>query len=263
MTSVHPTAIVHPKAEIGDDVEIGPYSLVEDEVRIGQGSKIGPHVQICQYTTIGKECHIHFGSAIGITSQDVKFGGWRSYAVIGDRNIIREYVSVSRATSEGAATCIGDANLIMNYVSISHDCRIGSKAIIANLAALGGHVVVEDNARIGAMVGIHPFVRIGKMAMAGACSKFTKDVPPFTVADGHPAKVRGLNIIGLATSSVQPMRELPQETRRILKRAFKILFRSKLRLSEAIELVRTEMGAEPEVMYLLNFLQSSKRGICI
>jgi UDP-N-acetylglucosamine acyltransferase len=263
MTKVHPTAIVHPKAELDDEVEIGPYTIVEEDVRIGRGTIVGPHVQICRWARIGEDCRIHFGSTIGVPSQDVKYRGWRSYVIIGDRNVIREYASISRATTEEGATVIGDDNLIMKYVSVSHDCRIGNHVIMANLATLGGHVTVEDYARIGGVSAVHQFVRIGKMAMAGACSKFTKDVPPYTVADGRPAKVRGLNVIGFTTSAVHPMRLLSVETRRRLKRAFRILFRSGLTMKEAIERVRREVESDPEVEHLLQFIESSRRGICV
>ncbi|MCD6505003.1 acyl-ACP--UDP-N-acetylglucosamine O-acyltransferase [Candidatus Poribacteria bacterium] len=263
MTKIHPTAIVHPKAELDDEVEIGPYSIVEEYVRIGRGTKVGPHVQICRWTKIGRDCRIFFGATIGTPSQDVKYRGWRSYAVIGDRNVIREYASISRATTEEGATLIGDDNLIMKHVGISHDCRIGNHVIMANLVTLGGHVTVEDYARIGGMSAVHQFVRIGKMAMAGACSKFTKDVPPFTVADGHPARVRGLNLIGFSTSAVHPMRLLSEETRRHLKKAFRILFRSGLNMREAVQRVRLEVECDPEVEHLLNFIESSRRGICV
>ncbi|RKY04090.1 acyl-[acyl-carrier-protein]--UDP-N-acetylglucosamine O-acyltransferase [Candidatus Poribacteria bacterium] len=263
MVKIHPTAIVHPKAELDEDVEVGPYSIIEEDVQIGRGTKIGPHVLICRWTRIGRDCRIHFGSTIGVPSQDLKYKGWRSYAIIGDRNVIREYVSISRATAEEGATIIGNDNLIMNSAKISHDCVIGNNVIMADFATLGGHVQVEDYARVGAMTGVHQFVRIGKMAMAGACSKFTKDVPPFTVADGHPARVRGLNIIGLSTSVANPMKLLPPETRARLKKAFRILFRSDLPLKEAIERVRREVEPDPEVEHLLRFIETSKRGICV
>lgn len=257
----HETAIIHPDAQLADDVEIGPYTIIERDVKIGRGTKIGPHCQICRWATIGEDCRIFFGSSIGNPPKDVKSKGKRSYAKIGDRNILREYVSVSRATAEEDATIVGNDNLLMNYVNIAHDCIVGNGVIMANLATAGGHVVFEDQCRIGGKTTFHQFVRVGKFAMAGAASKFVKDVPPFTVSDGHPARVRGLNIIGIRTSSVNPMSTLPPETIRLLKKVYRILFRSKLNMSHAITRVRQEFPPNEEIEYLLNFIESSKRGI--
>ncbi|MBI1923599.1 acyl-ACP--UDP-N-acetylglucosamine O-acyltransferase [Candidatus Poribacteria bacterium] len=261
MRTIHPTAIVSPKAELGEDVEVGPFSIINDDVQIGRGTVIGPHVQIDRWTTIGEECQVFFGSTVGNPSKDLKYGGWRSYARVGNRNVLREYVSISRATTEEGATIIGDGNLLMNWVNIAHDAVIGNRTIMTNFATIGGHVVIEDDTRIGAHAAFHPFVRVGKMAMAGACSKFVQDVPPFTVADGHPAAVRGLNIIGIRTSKINPLSSLPPETIQLLKRAYRILFRSKTNLTLAIERVRGEVEPNPEVEYLLNFIENSQRGI--
>ena len=258
---IHETAIVHPKAELADDVEVGPYSIISEDAKIGRGTKIGPHVQIERWTTIGEECQFFFGCTIGNQSKDLKYGGWRSYVTIGARNVFREYVSVSRATAEETATIIGDDNLFMNWVSIAHDCIIGSNIIMANLATLGGHVIVEDNCRIGAKTAYHQFVRVGKMSMSGACSYFSQDVPPFTLSTGNPATVRGLNLIGLRRSKVNPMSVFPPQTIILLKRAFRILFRSKLNMSQAIKRVREVIESNEEVEYLLRFIESSQRGI--
>lgn len=259
----HETAIIHPSAQLADDVEVGPYTIIERDVKIGRGTKIGPHCQICRWTTIGEDCQIFFGCSLGNPSKDVKYKGWRSYAKIGDRNILREYVSITRATAEDGATIVGNDNILMNYVSIAHDCIVGNGVIMANLATLGGHVILEDKCRIGAKSAFHQFVKVGKFAMAGAASKFVKDVPPFTVSDGHPARIRGLNTIGIRTSKVNPMSTLPPETIRLLKKAYRILFRSKLKIRQAIERVRNELEPNDEVEYLLNFVENSDRGIGI
>ena len=259
--NIHETAIVHPKAKLADDVEVGPFSIISEDVEIGAGTKIGPNVQIDRWTTIGADCQIFFGCTLGNPPKDLKYGGWRSYVKIGNKNVLREYVSITRATAEGAETVIGDNNLFMNWVNIAHDCIIKNGVIMANLATLGGHVVIEDNCRIGAKSAFHQFVRMGKMAMAGACSKFTRDIPPFTVSDGHPGKVRGLNIIGLRTSRINPLRVLSSETLARLKRAYRILFRSKLNMSQAIKRVREKVEFDEEVEYLLQFIENSKRGI--
>ena len=262
-TRIHPTAIVSPRAELGEDVEVGPFSLISNDVQIGRGTVIGPHVQIERWTIIGEECRVFFGCTVGNPSKDTKYGGWRSYARIGNRNVFREYVSISRATTEDGATIVGDDNLLMNWASVAHDSVIGNRTIMANLVTVGGHVVVEDDARLGAQSAFHPFVRVGKMAMAGGCSKFVQDLPPFTVSDGHPARVRGLNTIGLRTSKVNPLASLPPESVRLLKKAYRILFRSKLPLREAIEQVRRDVEPNEEVEYLLNFIENSPRGIGI
>ena len=261
MRTIHPTAIVSPKAELGEDVEVGPFSIISDDVQVGRGTVIGPHVQIDRWTTIGEACQIFFGCTVGNPSKDLKYGGWRSYARIGNRNVLREYVSISRATTEEGATIVGDNNLLMNWVNIAHDAVVGNRTIMTNFATIGGHVVIEDDTRIGAHAAFHPFVRVGKMAMAGACSKFVQDVPPFTVADGHPAAVRGLNIIGLHTSKINPLSSLPPETIQLLKRAYRILFHSRINLKLGIAQVRREVEPNPEVEYLLNFIENSQRGI--
>lgn len=259
--AIHPTAIVSPKAELAEGVEVGPYSILADDVQIGKGTIIGPHVQIERWTVLGEGNRVFFGCSIGNPSKDLKYRGWRSWTRIGDRNTLREYVSVSRATFEEAATVVGSDNLIMNWTNIDHDCVIGDRTIMATLATLGGHVTIEDDARIGAQAAFHPFVRVGRMAMAGGCSKFVQDVPPYTVADGHPARVRALNVIGLRTSRVNPLSKLPPETIRLLKRAFHLLFRSKLPLAEAAERARGEGRGNADVEYLVSFVESSSRGV--
>jgi len=262
-TRIHPTAIVAPEAEIDVGVEVGPFSVIAEDVRIGRGTVIGPHVQIDRWTTLGEDNRVFFGSTLGNPSKDRKYGGWRSWVRIGDRNVIRENVSISRATVEDGATVLGDDNLLMNLVTVAHDTTIRNRTIMANLATLGGHVIVEDDARLGAQAAFHPFVRVGKMAMCGGCSKFVKDVPPFTVADGHPGRVRGLNVVGIRTSKVNPMSSLSPETLRRLKKAYHLLFRSKLPQDEAIAKVRAEVEHDAEVEYLLSFIEGSERGISI
>ncbi len=263
MSSIHPTAIVHPKAELGEDVEVGPFTIIEEDVVIGERTKIGPHVQICRWTMIGEDCEIFFGSTLGNPSKDMKYKGWRSYTHIGDRNIIREYVSISRATTEDGATILGDDNLLMNWTNIAHDSIVGDHVIMANFATLGGHVEIEDHARIGAKASFHQFVRVGKCAMAGACAKFVQDLPPFMMGDGYPATIRGLNTMGLSTAVVHAMRSLSKENLRHLKQAYRLLFRSKLNISQAIQRIREEIPEDPEVEYLIRFIESSERGIAI
>ena len=260
-TNIHPTAIISPKAILEEGVKVGPYSLIGEDVHIGRGTVIGPHVQIEKWTTIGEDCKIFFGATIGNESKDLKYDGWRSYVKIGHRNILREYVSISRSTFEEGATIVGDNNLLMNWVNLAHDTIVGNRTIMANFVSLAGHVVIEDDVRLGAHAALHQYVRVGKMAMAGGFSKIVQDIPPFMLSAGQPARVRSLNRIGIRTSRINPLSQLTAETLAELKKAFRILFRSGLPLRHAVARVKEELEATPEVEYLLEFIESSKRGI--
>lgn len=253
---IHETAIIHPGAQIGEEVEIEPYSIIEDNVSIGNGTRIGPHVHIKGWTTIGEDNEIYTGAIIGSEPKDLKHKpGDRSFVIIGDRNSIHEYTSIARATGRDDATEIGSDNLLMSYIHVAHDCKIGSKIIMASFATLGGHVMVEDKAIIGAQSAIHQFVRVGTMALAGACAKIVQDVPPYMISDGYPASVRCLNIVGLRRNGVS------SQNRLLLKRAFKLLFHSNLNRTQAVERIREEVDMCEEVEHLLNFIETSKRGI--
>ena len=253
---IHETAIIHPRAELGEDVEIGPYSIIDENVKIGSGTKIGPHVHLEGWTTIGRDCRIFTGATIGNESKDLKYNlGDRSFVIIGDRNVIREYTSISRATGKDGITEIGNDNLLMTYIHVAHDCRIGNKTILASFAALGGHVTIEDRAIIGSHAAIHQFARVGTMGMAGACSKVVQDIPPYIISDGYPARVRCLNTVGLRRNGVSP------ETRLLLKRAYKLIFRSSLNMTQALERAAKELEICPEVEHLLEFIRTSQRGI--
>lgn len=253
---IHKTAIIHPSAELGEDIEIGPYSIIDEDVKIGDRTKIGPYVHVKRWSTVGKECEIYEGVVIGSEPKDLKHvPGSRSFVIIGDRNNIHEYTSIARATAADDITEIGNNNLLMAYVHIAHDCRIGSNTILASFATLGGHVTVEDKAIVAAQSSIHQFVRVGTMGFAGACAKIVQDVPPYMISDGYPAKVRCLNTVGLIRSGMKP------ETRLLLKRAFKILFRSSLNRKEAVVEVREKVDSCDEIETLLKFIEASKRGI--
>ena len=255
---IHETAIIHPGANLGEDVEVGPYSIIEDEVKIGNRTKIGPYVHVKKWSTIGEDCQIYESVVIGSEPKDLKHKpNDRSYVIIGDRNAIHEYTSIARATTAEEITGIGNDNLLMAYVHIAHDCIIGSNTILASFATLGGHVIVEDKAIVAAQSSIHQFVRVGSLGFAGACAKIVQDVPPYMIADGYPASVRCLNTVGLRRSGI------PSEKRLLLKKAFKILFRSKLNRTQAIIKVREEVETCEEIEYLLKFIESSKRGISV
>lgn len=200
---IHETATIDKSAEIAEDVEIAPNVTIEEKVRIGSGTKIGPGATIAAYTTVGKDCEIHQNAVIGGKPQDKKFRGEVSETIIGDRNVIREFVTINRGTEGGGGkTVIGDDNLIMCYVHIAHDCIVGNQNVISAYSALAGHILVDDKVAIQGMVGIHHFCRIGSMACIGGMSKVTTDVPPYLMADGIPCRFRGLNLVALRRNQV-------------------------------------------------------------
>ena len=255
---VHPTAIVHPKARIDKGVSIGPYSVISERVKIGAGTRIGAHCVIEGRTTIGRECHIFTGAVIGSIPQDLKYRGEDSELIIGDRNRIREYVTINPGTEGGGnKTIIGSDCLLMAYSHVAHDCIVGDHVVMANSAALAGHITVEDRAIIGGLVGVHQFVRIGQLAMVGGCSRVVQDVPPFSMVVGYPSKVFGLNNEGLRRA------EIGNDVRDQLHRAYKVLFYSKLSMGHALEEVsRTISDPTPALAHLLDFIRQSKRGVC-
>lgn len=252
---IHSTAIVHPDAELGEGVEIGPYSIIAGTVKIGGGTVVGPRVTIEGHTVIGEECEVFTGAVIGSITQDKKYRGGTSYLKIGDRNKIREYVTINPGTREGTETVIGNDCLLMAYCHVAHDCVIGNQAILANAATLAGHVIIEDRAIIGGLSAVHQFVRIGTLSIVGGCSKVVQDVPSFMMVDGHPAKAYGINSVGLDRAGV------PKEEKLLLKKAFKILFRSGLSVKNAAARIREEIPTSPSIETLLEFLKDSTRGI--
>lgn len=254
--SIHETAVVEPGAIIGAGAVIGPYSVIGEHVEIGEGTWIGPHVVISGWTSIGKDCKIYQGASVGEVPQDLKFKGEKSYCIIGDRTVIREGATVHRATGEGEETKIGSDCLLMALTHVAHNCIVGNHVIMSNLGSLAGHAIVEDRAVIGGMAGVHQFVKIGRNAMVGGMAKLVQDVVPYTIVDGHPAKVVGLNSVGISRAGI------PLETRRSIKKAYKILYRSGLSLPEAIAVIEQEVDSSEEVEHFLRFLRNADRGIC-
>lgn len=253
---IHPTAIVHPKAELGKNVEIGPYCIVGPDVVIGDGTKLESHVVIEPDTVVGENCRIYPGAVLGGDPQDLKYGGERTKLYIGSGNIIREHVTMSRGTPHGRGeTRVGDNNMFMAYSHVGHDCIVGSGVVLTNSVALGGHSVVEDGAVLGGMAGVHQFARVGKMAMVGGFTKVVKDVPPFMLVDGNPAEVSGINVVGLRRKGVSP------DARDEIRKLYKILYRSKLNVSQAMAEIEKECRPIPEVLHFLEFLRTSARGI--
>jgi UDP-N-acetylglucosamine acyltransferase len=257
MKEIHPTAIVHPKAQLADGVSVGPYSIIGEHVRIGRGTQVASHVVIEGWTQIGEDCRIFPFATIGTIPQDLKFKGEESRIVIGHRNIVREYVTIHRGTAGGGGiTAIGNDNLLMAYVHVAHDCQIGSHVILANAATLAGHVTVGDHAVIGGLTGVHQFTKIGRCAIIGGCSAVAQDVPPFVNASGNRVKLYGLNTVGLKRQGFS------EERIAALKKAYRILFRSKLTAADAIKKIRDELADSPDVLELAVFIETSERGIC-
>lgn len=256
MSRIHPTAIVHPDARLADDVEVGAYSIIGDRVRVGSGTVIGPHVVIKGRTEIGENNRIFQFSSIGEINQDKKYRGEDTRLVIGNGNTIREFVTMQIGTVTGRSeTRVGDRGLYMVYSHVAHDCEIGDDCILANCATLAGHISIGDGAIIGGLVGIHQFCRIGRMAIVGGCSKVVQDIPPFMMADGHPARVRGINLEGLKR------KEFDREEIKRIRRAQRTLFYSGLNISQAVSRLREEHPGSGRVKEILDFVEASKRGI--
>lgn len=255
--SVHPTAIVHPKAQLGAGVLVGPYSLIDEHVTIGPRTTIGAHCVIEGRTTLGAECEVFTGAVIGSIPQDLKYQGEESTLLLGDRNKIREYVTINPGTAGGGGkTMIGSDCLFMAYSHVAHDCTIGDRVTLANSVALAGHITVEDQAIVGGLVGVHQFVRVGRLSFIGGCSRVVQDIPPYATCVGYPAKVFGLNSEGLKRAGVS------SEVKQRLHHAFKVLFHSKLSRGSAIKRVAQDADHCPELHHLVQFIRQSKRGVC-
>jgi UDP-N-acetylglucosamine acyltransferase len=253
-TAIHPTAVVDPAARLGAGVEIGPYAVIGADVELGDGCRIGPHVVVDGRVRMGRRNRVYPGACIGLEPQDLKYAGDPTTVVIGDDNTIRECVTINRATSGDECTELGSGNLLMAYSHIGHNCVLGDRIVIANGVAVAGHVVIGDRAVIGGVLGIHQFVHIGTMAMVGGMSRIDRDVPPFTMVEGHPGRLRGLNKLGIRRSGLADrdggaqMRQL-QELWTLLYRSDRVLAEA---LAEARQLQLTEAGE-----LLVSFLEAS------
>ena len=257
MSQIHPTAIVDSNAEIDGDVHVGPYCVIGAGVKIGKGSTLESHVVVQGRTTLGQGNTLFPFASIGSMPQDLKYRGEPSELIIGDRNIIREYVSLNPGTTGGGMlTRIGNDNLLMMYCHIAHDCILGNRNVIANGATLGGHVTIQDYVIVGGLVGVHQFVKIGSGAILGAGSMVSKDVPPFCNATGDRARLRGLNLEGLRR------RGYDRAKIDALKKAYRIIFQSKKKTGEALQKVREEVPPSAEIDLLIGFIEASQRGIC-
>ncbi|MCU0537986.1 MAG: acyl-ACP--UDP-N-acetylglucosamine O-acyltransferase [Hydrococcus sp. Prado102] len=252
-TLIHPTAVVHPKAEIHPTVRIDPYAVIGEKVTIGAQTTVGSHVIIEGPTEIGENNRIFPGAVIGLEPQDLKYKGGDSWVKIGDNNQIREYVTINRATDEGEATILGNNNLLMAYAHVAHNCIIEDEVIIANSVALAGHIYIESKARISGVLGVHQFVHIGSLAFVAGMSRIENDVPPYTIVEGNPSRVRSLNLVGLKRA------DLNAEDLDSLKKAFRLIYRSQMTLKEAIEKLEVLPNNE-YVRHLQHFLQLSISG---
>jgi UDP-N-acetylglucosamine acyltransferase len=258
MTStIHPTAIVSPRAELGNDVCIGPFAIVGDQVTIGDGCVIEARATLERNVRLGSQVVIGTGTVVGGDPQDLKFKGEDTWVEIGDGTRIREYTTINRGTSQSWKTTVGKGCFLMSYVHLAHDCHIGDGVIISNATQLAGHVTVEDRAILSGLVAVHQFAKIGKHAFVGGCSRVAKDVPPYIKAVGNPVKLYGLNSVGLQRSG------FPDDVIRELKRAYRLFFRSELNVSQAMDRARTELRQIPEISHFLEFLEASERGTVV
>lgn len=255
-SKIHRTAVVSSTAKLAAGVVVGPYCHIGKNVRIGRNTKLSSHI-VLEHTEIGSNCTIYPFTSIGLPPQDIEYKGEKTKVKIGNGNTIREYTTIHRASVRGEkATVIGNDNFLMAYVHVAHDCKIGDSITMANAATLAGHVVVENYVVIGGLVAVHQFTRIGAYAMVGGFSGVGQDIPPYTTASGSRAKLYGLNSIGLKRYGFE------ESVIKDLKRAYKILFRSKLTLKEAIDLIRLEVKRSDEIDHLITFLKQNRRGIC-
>ena len=253
---IHPLAVVSPKARIGDGVTIGPFSVIGEKVAIGRDTTISSHVVIDGNTELGEKNTVSPFVSIGLPPQDIGYSGEDTRVVIGNENIVREFVTINRATTkQDRVTKIGDRNYLMAYAHVAHDCTLGNSIIMSNAATLGGHIEVGDYAIIGGLVAVHQFVRIGAYAFIGGKSAIVKDIPPFMMASGDRARLYGLNQVGLKRQGFS------QDTIDNLKKAYQIIWRDHHLFHEALERVRKEIPSFEELETLLAFLNSSKRGI--
>jgi UDP-N-acetylglucosamine acyltransferase len=253
---IHKTAIIDAKAELDSEVEVGPYCIIGSHVKIGKGTRLSPHVVIDGWTQIGEGCHIFQFASIGAIPQDLKYKGEESWVILGNNNVIREFVTINRGTAQsGGRTVIGDHNLLMAYCHVAHDCKIGNHVILANNATLAGHIEIEDYAIVGGLVAVHQFVRLGGYSIIGGGSGVNKDIPPYMIANGQRVKLYGLNTVGLKRHNFS------HEAVSNLKKAYRIIFRSSLTAKKALDQLQAEIKNSPEVDHLINFIKHSKRGI--
>ena len=253
--TIHPTAIVDPTAELGSGTVVGPYCIVAAGVSLGENCWLQHHVTLEGPFTAGRGNKFYAYCSIGQQTQDLKYAGEPTYLEIGDENCFREFVTINRSTSGKGKTRVGSGGNFLAYSHIGHDCTVGDAVIFSNNGTLAGHVQVGDHAVIGGLTAVHQFCRIGRFAITGGCSKIVQDVPPFMIADGNPAEVRGINQVGLERQGYTPEKIKP------IKEAFRLLYRQKMNTGQALEAVREQFGSSEDVQTILQFIATSERGI--
>lgn len=254
MSEIHSSAIIGKDVEIGVNNSIGPNVIIEDGVKIGAHNKILNGVFIARGTELGNYNTLHMNAVIGHEPQDLAYHGEATFTKIGSKNVFREFVTIHRGTKEGTATVIGDSNYVMAYCHIAHNCHLGNNIIMVNQASLTGHCVVEDRAFLSGMTGFHQFTRIGTLAMVSALTAINKDIPPYVVCGGRPGIAQGINVVGMRRAGIGP------ETRMEIKQAYRLLYRSGLNVSQAVEEMKKTLKS-PEVAHMVAFIEASKRGI--
>jgi len=257
-TLIHRTAIVEQGAVLGTGVSVGPYAIVGPRAVVGDNCVLEPRAVLDGRVTLGKECRIGVGAVVGGPPQDLKYSGEDTEVIMGDRCTVREYATINRGTSERIRTEIGSGVFIMAYVHIAHDCLVGDEVILANCATLAGHVTVQDQAIVGGLTPVHQFAKVGRLSIVGGSTRITKDVPPFCKIAGNPARVSGLNTVGLSRRNYSP-----EEVSR-LKKAYRIIFRSGINTSQALEKISADpsLSSDSNIRVLTEFIAGSERGIC-
>lgn len=255
MTNIHKTAIISPKAELGDNVTVGPYSIIEDDVIIGKDTEIASSALIASGTRLGENVKIFHSAVIGTVPQDLKFAGEKTTTSIGDNTIIREFVTINRGTLDKRETVVGKDCLIMSYAHVAHDCLLGDNVIMANSVNLAGHIEIGDYAILGGILPVHQFVKIGAHSMIGGGYRLQQDVCPYAMVAGYPLKIAGINSIGLKR------REFSKDAIKSIKACYKLLFLSNLNTTQAIERIKSDIKETDQVKEIINFVSSTKRGM--
>jgi UDP-N-acetylglucosamine acyltransferase len=254
---IHATAIVSGDAELESDVEVGAFAIIGQNCKVASGCVIGPRTTLERNVTLAQNVKVGMGTILGGAPQDLKYAGEETAVEIGEGTVIREYTTINRGTAHSFKTTVGRSCLIMSYVHLAHDCHIGNNVILSNVAQLAGHVTVEDKAIVSGLCAVHQFVRIGRHSFIGGCSRVSKDIPPFLKAVGNPVRLYGLNTVGLQRNGMD------EDTIRELKRAYRLLFRSEMNVTQAIERAQTELEPLSEVKELIQFVEASERGVVI
>ena len=252
---IHPSTLVDPSGEIGAGTIIGPYCVIAPEVMLGENCWLQHHVTLCGPMRAGARNKFYAYCSIGQQTQDLKYQGEPTYLEIGDDNTFREFVTINRSTTGEGKTRVGSRGNFLAYSHIGHDCTVGDEVVFSNNGTLAGHVQVGNHAVMGGLTAVHQFCRIGRFAITGGCAKIVQDVPPFMIADGNPAEIRGVNLVGLERKGFTP------ESVKWIKEAFRLIYRSKYNTRQAVNAVRKELPQTEEIMQIIEFIEQSERGI--